>query len=128
MTTFVIEGGYPIEGTIRPTGNKNAALPLLAACLLTDEPVILHNLPRIGDVQTMLELLAGLGVEIELEGDTVTLCARNVHSSEPDVILFSQIRGSLTLMGRAPISRATRLARTMRCAGHSLTAQYRIFP
>ena len=59
MTSFVIEGGHPLTGIIRPTGNKNAALPLLAACLLTDEPVILHNMPAIGDVQTMLDILAG---------------------------------------------------------------------
>lgn len=99
MTSFIIEGGHPLQGTVRPTGNKNAALPLVAACLLTDEPVILHNLPVIGDVQTMLAILAGLGVEIQRNGEIVTLDARNVHSSEPDVDLFSQIRGSLTLMG-----------------------------
>lgn len=99
MTSFIIEGGHPLDGSIRPTGNKNAALPLLAACLLTDEPVILHNLPAIGDVQTMLDILAGLGVEIDRKDDTVTLQADNVHSCSPDVHLFSQIRGSLTLMG-----------------------------
>ena len=99
MTSFIIEGGHPLEGSIRPTGNKNAALPLVAVCLLTDEPIILHNLPAIGDVATMLQILADLGVEIEHEGDTVTLNARNIHSIEPDVHLFSQIRGSLTLMG-----------------------------
>ena len=99
MTSFIIEGGHALDGSIRPTGNKNAALPLVAACLLTDEPVILHNLPAIGDVTTMLQILAELGVEIEQEGDTVTLNARNVHSTEPNVHLFSQIRGSLTLMG-----------------------------
>ncbi|MFN2200124.1 MAG: UDP-N-acetylglucosamine 1-carboxyvinyltransferase [Caldilineaceae bacterium] len=99
MTSFIIEGGHPLEGTIRPTGNKNAALPLVAACLLTDEPVILHNLPAIGDVHTMLKILAGLGVQIDHDGDTVKLDASQVHSTQPDVHLFSQIRGSLTLMG-----------------------------
>ena len=64
MTSFVIEGGHPLQGEIRPVGNKNAALPMLAACLLTDEPVTLHNLPQIGDVQTMLRILGGLGVTI----------------------------------------------------------------
>jgi UDP-N-acetylglucosamine 1-carboxyvinyltransferase len=53
METFVIEGGHPVSGTVTPGGNKNAALPLLAACLLTDEPVTLRNLPAIGDVTTM---------------------------------------------------------------------------
>jgi UDP-N-acetylglucosamine 1-carboxyvinyltransferase len=99
MTSFIIEGGHRIHGSIRPTGNKNAALPLLAACLLTDEPVTLHNLPDIGDVATMLKLLAGLGVEINRNGSSVTLIAAGLHSSEPDAHLFAQIRGSLTLMG-----------------------------
>ncbi len=99
MTTFVIEGGHRLHGAIRPTGNKNAALPLIAACLLTDEPVTLHNVPAIGDVTTMFAILADLGVEIETSGESVTLCARHVRSSQPDVNLFSQIRGSLTLMG-----------------------------
>ncbi len=99
MSSFVIEGGQRISGTIRPIGNKNAALPLLSACLLTDEPVTLHNLPLIGDVQTMLKILGQLGVEIDQQGDTVTLRAHAVRSSTPDAKLFSHIRGSLTLMG-----------------------------
>ncbi len=98
MTQFIIEGGHPLNGSIRPIGNKNAALPLLSACLLTDEAVTLHNLPDIGDVNTMLHILAGLGVDVERSDDSVTLCARNVRST-PDASLFSQIRGSLTLMG-----------------------------
>lgn len=98
MTSFVIEGGRPLNGAIRPIGNKNAALPLLAACLLTDEPITLHNLPAIGDVQTMVNILAGLGVEVAQDDSTITLCAREVRSA-PDANLFSQIRGSLTLMG-----------------------------
>ncbi len=64
MTSFIIEGGHPLHGAIRPIGNKNAALPMLAACLLTDAPVTLHNVPMIGDVRTMLALLTGLGVEV----------------------------------------------------------------
>ncbi len=99
MTSFVIEGGYPIQGAIRPIGNKNAALPLLAACLLTDEPVTLHNLPDIGDVQTMLAILGQIGVEVTPHGTSVTLCARGVNRTDPDARLFAQIRGSLTLMG-----------------------------
>ncbi len=99
MTSFEIEGGHPLVGTIRPIGNKNAALPLLAACLLTDEPVTLHNVPDIGDVQTMLVILSGLGVDVQEEGTTVQLCAKNLTGAGPDSLLFSQIRGSLTLMG-----------------------------
>jgi UDP-N-acetylglucosamine 1-carboxyvinyltransferase len=99
MTSFVIEGGYPIQGAIRPIGNKNAALPLLAASLLTDEPVILHNVPAIGDVETMLAILEQMGVEVSQQGDSVTLCAAQANGREPDAHLFAQIRGSLTLMG-----------------------------
>ncbi len=99
MTSFVIEGGRPLRGAIRPIGNKNAALPMLAACLLTDAPVTLHNLPRIGDVHTMMRILRGMGVDIQEQGDAVTLCARNVRTPAPDAALFSQIRGSLTMMG-----------------------------
>lgn len=99
MTSFVIEGGHPIQGTIEPIGNKNAALPLLAASLLSDEPITLHNVPVIGDVQTMLKLLSGLGVEVEQQGSTVRLCARDADSTTPDPELFAQIRGSLTVMG-----------------------------
>lgn len=99
MERFVIEGGHPIQGTVVPSGNKNAALPLAAACLLTDEPVTLHNMPDIGDVHTMLQILEGLGVEVTRQGNTVTLCAANVEQGAPDPLLFSRIRGSLTLMG-----------------------------
>ena len=98
MTSFVIEGGHPLHGAIRPIGNKNAALPLLAACLLTDEPVTLHNLPAIGDVQTMVQILAGIGVEVGSAATASLSSAREVRSS-PDAALFSQIRGSLTMMG-----------------------------
>lgn len=99
MTSFVIEGGHPLSGAIRPIGNKNAALPMLAACLLTDAPVTLHNLPRIGDVHTMMRILRGMGVEIQEQDNTVTLCARSVRTAAPDAALFAQIRGSLTMMG-----------------------------
>ena len=66
MDKFVIEGGTPLRGEVIPGGNKNAALPMLAACLLTDEPVILHNMPDIQDVHTMRKLILSLGVEIEI--------------------------------------------------------------
>lgn len=99
MASFIIEGRHPLNGAIRPIGNKNAALPMLAACLLTEEPIVLHNLPRIGDVQTMLRILGEMGVSIAESGGAVTLCARSVRTPTPDPTLFSQIRGSLTLMG-----------------------------
>ena len=62
--SFVIEGGHPLSGRIRAAGNKNAALPILAACMLTSEPVVLQNVPRIRDVETMMALIAGLGPDI----------------------------------------------------------------
>jgi len=106
---FVIEGGIPLRGTIIPSGNKNAALPMLAATLLTDQPVTLHNLPDIGDVQIMLELLEELGVGVERHGDhSATIHAVELRSTCPNAKLFSQIRGSLTLIG-AMVARAGRI-------------------
>ena len=68
MEAFVIEGARPLNGAIRAAGNKNAALPIIAAVLLTDEPVTLTNVPAITDVETMLELVADLGVDVEQVG------------------------------------------------------------
>ena len=65
MQKFHIEGGIPLKGEMTPSGNKNAALPILAATLMTDEPVILHNVPSIRDVNDMRKLVASLGVEIK---------------------------------------------------------------
>jgi UDP-N-acetylglucosamine 1-carboxyvinyltransferase len=100
METFVIEGGHPVNGTVIPGGNKNAALPLLAACLLTDEPVTLRNLPAIGDVTTMGQLLTEVGVSIEeLDPHTWRVHADDVRASALDPRLFGIIRGSITLAG-----------------------------
>ena len=100
MEKFIIEGGHPLSGVVTPSGNKNAALPLLAACLLTDEPVTLHNLPAIGDVATMGKLLSQVGVSVEkLDSNTWRIQARDVRTSELDSDLFGRIRGSITLAG-----------------------------
>jgi len=100
MERFVIKGGIPLNGTIVPSGNKNAALPILAATLLTEEPVTLRNLPHIGDVQTMISLLEELGAQVERhDNHSVTITARDLCSTAPDPEMFGQIRGSLTLMG-----------------------------
>lgn len=100
MEQFIIDGGQPLNGEFTPSGNKNAALPLLAACLLTDEPLTLQNVPRIGDIETLLELLVDLGVEILEQADhSVTLQARHVRHSKPHPELFRRIRGSITMMG-----------------------------
>ena len=67
MAKFIINGGKTIGGTFHPRGNKNAVLPMLAACVLTDQPIVLHNVPLINDVRVMLELLEALGVEVSLD-------------------------------------------------------------
>jgi UDP-N-acetylglucosamine 1-carboxyvinyltransferase len=98
--SFVIEGGRPLSGRIRAAGNKNAALPNLAACLLTSEPVVLHNVPRIRDVETMMALIAGLGAEVEWIGENeVRVHAADVSSHELDAELSSRIRASFLLAG-----------------------------
>jgi len=100
MEKFVIEGGVPLSGTVVPAGNKNAALPLLAASLLTEAEVVLHNVPQIRDVQAMLELLEGLGVRCERrEGGTVALQADAVRTTEVDPRLAEQIRASFLVAG-----------------------------
>jgi UDP-N-acetylglucosamine 1-carboxyvinyltransferase len=98
--SFVIQGGQPLSGRIRAAGNKNAALPNLAACLLTTEPVVLHNVPRIRDVETMMALIAGLGAEVEWVGENeVAVHAADVSSHELDAELSSRIRASFLLAG-----------------------------
>ncbi|MEI6210039.1 MAG: UDP-N-acetylglucosamine 1-carboxyvinyltransferase [bacterium] len=101
MSRFVITGGRPISGTHRTPGNKNAALPMLAACLLTDEPVTLSNLPLIADVRTMLELLDRLGVEVRLDeaARTVTLHARRLRTTRLDRKLCGRVRSSILFAG-----------------------------
>lgn len=100
MERFVIRGGVPLRGTVRPAGNKNSAFPLISAALLTDQPVTLHNLPAIGDVTTMLEVVADLGVDVtQHDPHSVTLQARALRKARPDPALFGSIRGALVLMG-----------------------------
>ena len=98
--SFVIEGGHPLNGTVRAAGNKNGALPILAACLLTDEPVVLHNVPRIRDVETMMALIADLGAEVEwTAANVVRVHAAARSSHELDAQLARQIRASFLLAG-----------------------------
>ncbi|MDX6572469.1 MAG: UDP-N-acetylglucosamine 1-carboxyvinyltransferase, partial [Gaiellales bacterium] len=97
---LVIEGGVPLAGSIRPEGNKNAALTLLAATLLTSEPVVISNMPRIRDVETMLELLGDLGAEVAWTArNAVRVCAADVHSTSLDEALSERIRASILLAG-----------------------------
>src|SRR5215210_7651920 len=100
MESFVIEGARPLNGRIRTVGNKNGALPILAACLLTDEPVTLANVPHIRDVETMMELLADLGAEVDWIGmNEVRVHAVDLVSHELDPELASRIRASFLLAG-----------------------------
>ncbi|HHH41457.1 MAG TPA: UDP-N-acetylglucosamine 1-carboxyvinyltransferase [Chloroflexi bacterium] len=100
MEKFVIEGGYPLRGVVAASGNKNAALKLLPACLLTDEPVVLHNIPDIADVRTMRAILTDLGVEIEdLGKGSLRVHAREVVKTRADSELVNRIRASIVLAG-----------------------------
>jgi UDP-N-acetylglucosamine 1-carboxyvinyltransferase len=100
MQKFVIEGGVPLSGTVVPAGNKNGALPILAACLLTDEAVTLHNVPRISDVDAMIGLLASLGAEVtwSAAGELV-VDAGSVDHTDVDQELGERIRASFLLAG-----------------------------
>ncbi len=100
METFVIQGGVPLSGELTVAGNKNAALPILAACLLTEEEVLLERVPRIRDTEAQIALLERLGVEVEWTSDNgVRLCAAGVTEVVVDEELSKQIRASFLLAG-----------------------------
>src|SRR5215216_1555042 len=100
MEKFVIQGGVPLSGELTVAGNKNAALPILAACLLTEEEVLLHRVPRIRDTEAQIALLENLGVETAWVADnSVRLCARAVAGGTVDEELSRQIRASFLLAG-----------------------------
>jgi UDP-N-acetylglucosamine 1-carboxyvinyltransferase len=100
MSTLIIEGGHRLDGAVDVEGNKNAALPLMAAALLTAEPCTLRNVPRIADVEVMARLLLDLGAEIEGIGSTtLRIHCREVRTHEPDRALVGRLRGSVLLLG-----------------------------
>jgi len=100
MSTLVIEGGRRIEGRVDVEGNKNAALPLIAACLLTDEWCTLQNMPRIADVEVMARLLLDLGADVEGIGSTtLRIRCATITKDEPDSALVGRLRGSVLLLG-----------------------------
>ncbi len=100
MQKFVIEGGVPLSGTIVPAGNKNGALPILAACLLTEDEVILRNVPHINDVVAMTLLLETLGARVDWLGPSeVRICTADVDSQQVDRDLAERIRASFLLAG-----------------------------
>src|SRR5260221_12031629 len=100
MSTLLIEGGQRLSGAVEVEGNKNAALPLLAACLLTRDECVLTNVPRISDVEVMARLMLDLGAEVEGIGST-TLRVRcpDIVKDEPDGALVGRLRGSVLLLG-----------------------------
>jgi UDP-N-acetylglucosamine 1-carboxyvinyltransferase len=100
MSTLLIEGGHRLQGRVAVEGNKNAALPLLAACLLTEDECVLTNVPRIGDVEVMARLLLDLGAEVEGIGSTtLRVRAPQLRSHVPDRALVGRLRGSVLLLG-----------------------------
>src|SRR6185295_13889138 len=100
MQSFVIEGGRPLSGSVRAAGNKNGALPILAATVLASEPVTLSNIPRIRDVETMLELLADIGAEVGWTGpNEVRVDTTGVSKTELDPDLCGRMRASFLLAG-----------------------------
>ena len=112
---FVIEGGRPLHGRIQAAGNKNGALPILAACVLTSEPVELRNVPRIADVETMIELLNDVGAEAEWTGPN------DLHIHAADVTKQDSTRSSAAACARrscspAPCSRVSEQSTSRRPA------------
>jgi UDP-N-acetylglucosamine 1-carboxyvinyltransferase len=97
---FRVEGGQRLDGTIRPSGNKNAALPIIAAALLTDQPVRLENVPRIADTETLVDLVRSVGAEVEWTArNELSIHAREVHAASLDPALCARIRASILLVG-----------------------------
>ena len=97
---FVVEGGHTLSGSIRPSGNKNAALPIIAGALVTDQPVFLENVPRIRDVETLVDLVRTVGADAEWTGrNALRIHAREVRSTDLDPQLCAKIRASILLAG-----------------------------
>jgi len=95
---FLVEGGRPLSGTIRPSGNKNAALPIVAGALLTEHPVTLENVPRIRDIEILVDLIATTGAEAQWTGhNTLRVHAKSVSAQTLDLEMCKRIRGSILL-------------------------------
>src|SRR5437899_7075355 len=116
---FVIEGGHPVGGDVTPSGNKNEALPLLAAALLAAGSVVIENVPRIRDVITLIELVRALGVSVDWSGDhALAIDPSRLHGSRPDAALAAEIRASFLLA--APLLARTGLAVLPRPGGDKI--------
>src|SRR5258708_27406516 len=97
---YIVEGGHRLSGTIEPSGNKNSALPIIAAALLTEHKVTLENVPRIRDTETLVELIRSVGASAEwLERNTLEIHAKDVRAADLDPELCARIRASILLAG-----------------------------
>jgi UDP-N-acetylglucosamine 1-carboxyvinyltransferase len=97
---YIVEGGHRLKGTIEPSGNKNAALPIIAAALLTEHPVTLENVPRIRDTETLVDLIRSVGATAEWrQRNTLDIHARSIRSADLDPVLCARIRASILLAG-----------------------------
>ncbi|OGR05805.1 MAG: UDP-N-acetylglucosamine 1-carboxyvinyltransferase [Deltaproteobacteria bacterium RIFOXYD12_FULL_50_9] len=121
MDKIVIEGGHPLHGTIRISGAKNAALPLMAACLLTPEKQILHNVPDLRDTRTILELLGALGVTWQKNGNTLILDSSGIKDVEASYDLVKTMRASILVLG--PLLARTGRARVSLPGGCAIGAR-----
>lgn len=99
MSKFTVVGGKPLHGEIDIHGSKNAVLPILAASILTDEQIVLHNCPRLSDVENMIEILEYIGCRTRWEGDTLTVDSGGANGSELPELLAGRLRSSITMLG-----------------------------
>src|SRR5687767_648575 len=100
MSSLRIEGGHRLSGRLAVEGNKNSALPLLVACMLTDQECVLTNVPNIRDVGVLCQLMAGLGATVEGAGtSTIRVTCASITSDRPDAALVGKLRGSVLLLG-----------------------------
>ncbi len=121
MEKFSIQGGRPLEGEIAVSGAKNSALPALAACLLTEEPVTLRRIPMVRDIRTMQELIAHVGAQVDVEGTCVRVRAANVDQPEAPYDLVKTMRASSLVLG--PLVARTGRARVSMPGGCAIGAR-----
>src|SRR5512146_243685 len=125
MDKFVVRGGNPLLGTVKVSGAKNAALPAMAAALLTEDPVILENIPQVRDIETTRRLLAAMGAEVELgygrAHHRTTLCCRNLTAPEASYDLVKTMRASTLVLG--PLVARTGRARVSMPGGCAIGAR-----
>ena len=121
MDRFLIQGGIPLEGTIAASGSKNAALPAIAACLLTNEPVILDRVPQVRDIRTMLDLTRHIGADVRAEGGRITIQAQTLAKPEAPYDLVKTMRASSLVLG--PLVARCRSARVSLPGGCAIGAR-----